>query len=94
MITLKVNMTTNQNYYTQTLTVKCIKLKLKMSTKILATIKKIFYVNNYATKSKYYDNSNKLVIDKVKDDTGGIHFWQTIVNLEKQKAWIEMLLQQ
>ena len=42
MITLKVNMTTSQNYYTQTLTVKCIKLKLKMSTKILATIKKCF----------------------------------------------------
>ena len=33
-------MTTNQNYYPQTLIVKCIKLKLKMSMKMLAAIKK------------------------------------------------------
>ena len=40
MITLKINMTTNQNYYSQTLLMQCIKLKLKMSMKVLATIKK------------------------------------------------------
>ena len=33
-------MTTNQYYYSQTLIVKCTKLKLKMPTKVLATIKK------------------------------------------------------
>ena len=33
-------MTTNQNHYSQTLIVQCMKLKLKMSMKILAVIKK------------------------------------------------------
>ena len=27
--------------------------------------------SNYSTKSKYYDSSNKLVIGKLKDETGG-----------------------
>ena len=40
--------------------------------KILAAIKKMFDFRNYLTKSKYYDNSNKLVIGKMKDETGGI----------------------
>ena len=43
-----------------------------MSMKILAAIKKMFDFRNYLTKSKYYDNSNKLVIGKMKDETGGI----------------------
>ena len=38
MITIKVNVTRNENYNLRTLIV--IKLKLKMSTKILAAIKK------------------------------------------------------
>ena len=37
---IKINMTTNQNYYSQTLTVQCMKLKLKMSMKILVAINK------------------------------------------------------
>ena len=28
--------------------------------------------NNYPTKSKYYDNSNKLVVGKMKDETVGV----------------------
>ena len=32
--------------------------------------KEIFDFSNYSTKSKYYDNSNKLVIGKVKDEAG------------------------
>ena len=39
--------------------------------KILAAIKKMYDFSNYQTKSKYYDNSNKLVIWKIKDETGG-----------------------
>ena len=39
--------------------------------KILAAIKKMFDFSNYQTKSKYYDNSNKLVIWKIKDETRG-----------------------
>ena len=48
------------------------KLKLKMSAKILAMIKEKFDFSNYLTKSKYYDDSNKLVIRKIKDETGGV----------------------
>ena len=44
------------------------KLKLKMSLKILVAIKKC----NYSFKSKYYDDSNKLVIGKMKDENGGV----------------------
>ena len=34
--------------------------------------KEMFDFSNYTTKSKYYDNSNKLVIDKMKDEIGGV----------------------
>ena len=34
--------------------------------------KKMFDFSNYSTKPKYYDNSNKLVVDKMKDETGGV----------------------
>ena len=33
--------------------------------------KEMFDFSNYLTKSKYYDNSNKLVIGKMKDETRG-----------------------
>ena len=32
--------------------------------------KEMFVFSNYWTKSKYYDNSNKLAISKTKDETG------------------------
>ena len=31
--------------------------------------KEMFYFSNYSIKSKYYDNSNNLVIGKIKDET-------------------------
>ena len=34
--------------------------------------KDIFDFSNHSTKSKYYDDSNKLVIGKMKDETGGV----------------------
>ena len=34
--------------------------------------KEMFGFSNYSTKSKYYDNSNKLEIGKMKDETVGI----------------------
>ena len=34
--------------------------------------KEMFDFSNYSTKSKYYDNSNKIVIGKMKDETGGV----------------------
>ena len=32
----------------------------------------MFDYSNYLTKSKYYDNSNKLVIGKMKDEARGV----------------------
>ena len=34
--------------------------------------KLMFGFSNYSTKSKYYDNSNKLNIGKMKDETWGV----------------------
>ena len=34
--------------------------------------KEMFDFSNYLTKSKYYDDSNKLLIGKMKDETGGV----------------------
>ena len=34
--------------------------------------KKMFDFNNYSTKSKYYDNSNKLGVGKIKDETADV----------------------
>ena len=33
--------------------------------------KEVFYFSNYSTKSKYSDNSNKLVTGKMKGESGG-----------------------
>ena len=35
----------------------------------LSNCKDILVFNNYSSKSKYYDNSNKLVVGKMKDET-------------------------
>ena len=32
----------------------------------------MFDFSNYSTKSKCYDNSNKLVVGKMKDETAGV----------------------
>ena len=32
----------------------------------------MFDFSNYSTKSKYYDNSSKLVVSKMKDETNGV----------------------
>ena len=32
----------------------------------------MFVFISYLTKSKYYDDSNKLVVGKMKDETGGV----------------------
>ena len=34
--------------------------------------KEMFDFSNYSTMSKYYDDSSKLVIGKMKDETGGV----------------------
>ena len=68
--------------------------------------KEMFDCSNYLTKSKYYDDSNKLVIGKMKDETRGVVI-EEFVRLKpkmlsflvdnnehrKQKVWIKVLLQ-
>ena len=34
--------------------------------------KEIFYFSNYSANSKYYDNSKKSVVGKMKDETAGV----------------------
>ena len=46
------------------------KIKSKDVYKDFSSGKEMFHFNNYSTKSKCYDNSNKLVIGKMKYETG------------------------
>ena len=43
-----------------------------MFIKILAKIKNVFNFSNCLTKSKYYDDSNKYMVGKMKDETAGV----------------------
>ena len=40
--------------------------------------KEIFDFSNYSIKSKYYDNSNKLIIGKVKEETGVVAIEESV----------------
>ena len=53
--------------------------------------KDIFDFSNYSSKSKYYDNSNKLAIGNMKDETGGVAIEE---NIKIQTTPIKMLSQQ
>ena len=44
----------------------------------------MFNFSNYSTKSKYYYDSNKLVIGKRKDETGGVAIQQSDLTLTAQ----------
>ena len=46
-------------------------IKTKDVYKDCSNDKEMFDFSNYSTKSKYYDNSNKLVVGKMKDETAG-----------------------
>ena len=47
-------------------------LMYEIKTKEFNNNKEMFVFGNYSTKSKYYDNSKKLVIGKMKDKTGRV----------------------
>ena len=44
--------------------------------------------SNYTTKSKCYDNSNKLVIGKMKDETGGVAIKEFVVLKPKMYSFL------
>ena len=46
------------------------KSKPKMLMKILLRVKNCFDFSNYSATSKYYDDSKRLVVEKMKDETG------------------------
>ena len=88
MITIKINMTTNQNFYSQTLIVQCKKLKLNMSMKAFVVIKKWLILVIIWLISKYHNDSNKLVIIKAKHENGSV----AIVKLVPLKPKMYFLL--
>ena len=49
-----------------------ITLKAKDVYEDFSKDKEMFDFSNYWVKSKYYDDSNKLVIGKMKDEIGGV----------------------
>ena len=48
----------------------------------------MFDFSNYLTKSKYYDVSNKLVIGKMKDETGGVAIEESIKLKSKMYSFL------
>ena len=70
MITLKVNMVTNQDLTdTDSLMYE---IKTKEVYKDFSNDKEMLDFSDYSTKSKYYDNSKKLVVGKMKDEIVGV----------------------
>ena len=49
-----------------------IKLKTESAYEDFIKDKKIFDFSKYSTKWKFYDDSNKIVFDKTKDETAGV----------------------
>ena len=47
-------------------------IKTKDFYEYFSSNKEMFDFSSYSTKSNYYDNSNKLVTGKTKDETGGV----------------------
>ena len=50
--------------------------------------KETFDSSNYPTKSKYYDDSNKLVIGKMKEETGGIMIEEFVILKSKMYSFL------
>ena len=50
--------------------------------------KKMLDFSNYSTKSKYYDNLNKLVIGKMKDETGGFAIEELVALKPKMYSFL------
>ena len=75
MITLKINMVNNSSLLFTDTDSLMYEIKTKDVTedvcKDFRNNKEMFEFSNYSTKSKYYDNSNKFVVGKMKDETAG-----------------------
>ena len=60
-------MLTTQDYYSHTLIVKT-----KDIYEAFIKDKEVFDFSNYSTKAKFYNDSTKLVVRKIKDDSGRV----------------------
>ena len=69
MITLKINVTINQNHYSRKLMYE---IKTEDIYEDFSSDRQMFDFSNYLTNSKYYSNSTKLVTEKMRDETGGV----------------------
>ena len=83
-------------------------IKTEDSYEYFTDDQEMFDFSNYSTKSKYFDNSSKLVVGKMKDETNGVVIkeflgWKPKMysyllddnsKLKKQKVWTKMLPQQ
>ena len=49
-----------------------IKLKIESAYEDFSKDKEIFDFSKYSTKSRFYDDSNKIVFGKMKDETAGV----------------------
>ena len=47
-------------------------IKTEDSYEYFTDDQEMFDFSNYSTKSKYFDNSSKLVVGKMKDETNGV----------------------
>ena len=63
-------MVITQDYYSQALIV--FEIKTDNVYEDFSKDKKMFDFSNYLTKSKYYDDSNKLVFGKMKNETAHV----------------------
>ena len=61
MITLKINMATTEDHYSP----------IEDVYKDFSKDKGMFHFSNYSSQ-KYYDDFNKLVVGKMKDETSGV----------------------
>ena len=72
MIILKINMVIVQDYFSQAPDSLMYEVKTEDVHEDFSNNKEIFDFTSYATKSKCSDNSNKLVVGKMKDETAGV----------------------
>ena len=69
-ITLKMNTVTTQDCYLQTLILY--EIKTEHVYEDFSNDKEMFDFSLYSAKSKYYGYSKKLVVGKMKGETGGV----------------------
>ena len=85
MATSTINVVTTQDYCLLILIVWWLKLKLTENVyEEFGKNKEMFDFSNYSPKSKSYDNGNKLVVGKMKDETCGI----TTEDFADYQSWL------